>query len=351
MSRTIEHPLYVIFQILFDKYGKITKQDLLVKFNELTQFNYDPTSPPDIIFNLIEEYEEIASHARSPITPPQKIDIGYNIFLQTGKFSRALRKWNQKHPPDQTWINFKLHFQDAYDEYLEFDRGTAASAGFTEQHINSIAQRVTDTLQQQQILQDKVQPNQPTQQPPPVTDDTNMLIMQSINLLQEQLAQLQLQQNSRRSRGRRGNRGNNNNSGTQSNGGTNLAQQQGRTNQVFGHQQGGSNNNFAPQAPAQQHQYMGPYQQFNANVQPFPSTMYNQNPFMYGAPTNNPPPQPQQQHQPAIQNRPTPRQPLPFNYCWTHGWCKHNGFECTTPMQGLIPSATLQNRMGGSNKN
>ena len=119
-----------------------------------------------------------------------------------------------------------MHFQDAYDEYLEFDRGTAASAGFTEQHINSIAQRVTDTLQQQQILQDKVQPNQPIQQPPPVTDDTNMLIMQSINLLQEQLAQLQLQQNSRRSRGRRGNRGNNNNSGTQINGGTNLAQQQ-----------------------------------------------------------------------------------------------------------------------------
>ena len=45
------------------------------------------------------------------------------------------------------------------------------------------------------------------------------------------------------------------------------------------------------------------------------------------------------------------RQPLPRAYCWTHGWCAHNGYDCTSPAAGHIPQATLQNRMGGSNKN
>ena len=76
VSKTIEAPLYVIFASLFEKYGKITKRDLLEKFNELTQYNYDPTRLPDSVFNKIDEYEKIASHAKSPITPPQKIDIG-----------------------------------------------------------------------------------------------------------------------------------------------------------------------------------------------------------------------------------------------------------------------------------
>ena len=38
-------------------------------------------------------------------------------------------------------------------------------------------------------------------------------------------------------------------------------------------------------------------------------------------------------------------------YCWTHGLCSHNGKECTTPAQGHQEVATLENRMGGSNKN
>ena len=37
-------------------------------------------------------------------------------------------------------------------------------------------------------------------------------------------------------------------------------------------------------------------------------------------------------------------------YCWTHGWCFHDGRECTRKAQGHQDNATLHNRMKGSNK-
>ena len=39
------------------------------------------------------------------------------------------------------------------------------------------------------------------------------------------------------------------------------------------------------------------------------------------------------------------------HYCWTHGWCRHNGVECSSPAEGHQPNATKTNRMGGSNRN
>ena len=38
-------------------------------------------------------------------------------------------------------------------------------------------------------------------------------------------------------------------------------------------------------------------------------------------------------------------------YCWTHGWCFHDGRECTHKAQGHKDNATFKNHMNGSNKN
>ena len=38
-----------------------------------------------------------------------------------------------------------------------------------------------------------------------------------------------------------------------------------------------------------------------------------------------------------------------FNqWCWTHGMCRHGSAECRSPAPGHKPTATLENRMGGS---
>ena len=48
----------------------------------------------------------------------------------------------------------------------------------------------------------------------------------------------------------------------------------------------------------------------------------------------------------AAPNRPNKK----FKYCWTHGYCFHEGKECTRKAQGHKDNATVTNRMGGSNR-
>ena len=51
------------------------------------------------------------------------------------------------------------------------------------------------------------------------------------------------------------------------------------------------------------------------------------------------------------QNKPPSKRPKqPRQYCWTHGWCAHNGTQCQAKAMGHQPTATLENRLGGSEK-
>jgi len=42
------------------------------------------------------------------------------------------------------------------------------------------------------------------------------------------------------------------------------------------------------------------------------------------------------------------RQPLPYDYCWSHGKCKHSSKTCTIRKEGHKEEATQTNKMGGS---
>ena len=50
--------------------------------------------------------------------------------------------------------------------------------------------------------------------------------------------------------------------------------------------------------------------------------------------------------QPTQQSRRKPRK-----YCWTHGWCAHEGKDCNSKAEGHKDDATLDNKLGGSTKN
>ena len=44
------------------------------------------------------------------------------------------------------------------------------------------------------------------------------------------------------------------------------------------------------------------------------------------------------------------RQPKPWKYCHTHGYCKHAGSECTSKGQNHKDEATLYDNMGGNKR-
>ena len=78
-----------------------------------------------------------------------------------------------KLPAEKTWGNMKTHFTTTHKAMKEFSSATASSAGFTEQHANSIAQQVANQLR--------------AEEPP---NDANVMLMQTINMLQEQMANM-----------------------------------------------------------------------------------------------------------------------------------------------------------------
>ena len=44
----------------------------------------------------------------------------------------------------------------------------------------------------------------------------------------------------------------------------------------------------------------------------------------------------------------TTRAPRVMRYCYTCGWCTHDGAHCRFPTEGHKPNATIDNHMGGS---
>ena len=103
------------------------------------------------------------------------------------------------------------------------------------------------------------------------------------------------------------------------------------------------------------------FQQMQFQPQQFPPNMQTQR-FTQGF--NNPPPFPHMNvPDPRFNNQQASRNASSgfpggnnnnsnlTEYCWTHGLCRHNGFNCRNPADGHNPYATVNNRMGGSNKN
>ena len=87
---------------------------------------------------------------------------------------------------------------------------------------------------------------------------------------------------------------------------------------------------------------------FQSPYQPQPQ-MHQPYPFF-------PPPQThQQQPQPQVPqriflngNKNISRRNI-SQYCWSHGACAHNGYQCQRPKPGHVPWATFENKCHGCN--
>ena len=80
VSKTIEHPIYVVFKTLFRKYDKINTKILRQQWTWLKQYSYNASIPLDNIFNMIDQYKELIIHAESAFSLSEKMDIWYKIF-------------------------------------------------------------------------------------------------------------------------------------------------------------------------------------------------------------------------------------------------------------------------------
>ena len=80
---------------------------------------YDVTHPIDIIFNKVEDLNDLSIAAHADYTEQQWINIAYVIINNTTKYQHYIRDWTRLPPVQKTWGNFKTHFRRAHQELKE----------------------------------------------------------------------------------------------------------------------------------------------------------------------------------------------------------------------------------------
>jgi hypothetical protein len=319
-TNLITGPVYNIIDHLSSTYGRVTAQMFDDKSEELRQMTYDPSQPIDNIFTAVNELADFAELARNNITQRQCVSRAYLILNKSGKLKEAITEWNHKTTANQNWINFKVHFRQAHNEYRETSNMTLEQA---EREQNN-AQLV------QQIMEGGVQ----NALPPASSTSTDELTEEVANVAtqvnhQSQVIPHLIQQ---------------------------MQQMQTLTQQL-------------QQQPPHYHQ--------------FPPPFHNQHFHQPPPPPNNPPPNPwnnsgqptsDQSHGGGMggrgrgrgrggrgrggggrgqgsRGRGPPNGPKILHYCWSHGGCGHPGTDCNTPSQGHQAHATFANKLGGNTHN
>jgi hypothetical protein len=114
---------------LFDTYGNITAVDLEISFDHMRQA-WDPKQPVKSLFTQIQDCADNSEAGGVLIGHLQQINVGYAKIFATGHFMSACRRWNENHPIEKTWTQFKSHFAAAHRQHKQMQGESAATAGY-----------------------------------------------------------------------------------------------------------------------------------------------------------------------------------------------------------------------------
>jgi hypothetical protein len=138
---------------LFTTYGQLTPQQVKAKEAEVYNLHFDISQPVDILFNAIEDLSALATHASSPMSNQQMIDMAYVIFAKQPILQQDLRAWKRFPPVDRTWANMITHFREAQNDLSSlpvasdfYHQTPAHQANHVDMIADLVAQRLLDTV-------------------------------------------------------------------------------------------------------------------------------------------------------------------------------------------------------------
>ena len=306
---TIQGTVQDILTYLFQTYGHINARALNKKENTVKEMSYDPvTDPMDNIFTEVQELMDFATAAGAPYSREQIINIAYNIIGKHRVFNDAIIRWDRlirANAAHNTWLNFRTHFRDAYQELKDVGELRVADTQFNQANlVSQIVDAVTENLQAIPAPPPTVEPpfympqqpstyyppqpsymdyqaNNAATMPAPMPPSTPSAVptMDPMNTMMQQMMMMMMNNNSN-------NNQNGNNNGN--NGGREgRGRGRGRGRGGRGGRGGGRNNQGT-------------------------------------------------------------RPPRLMRYCWSCGWQTHDGEHCYNQRPGHQAQATVENRMGGS---
>jgi hypothetical protein len=110
---------------LWDTYGTIKREDLKANHSRLLT-PWHPTTPIEVLYKQIDDANNFATRGGAPLGDANITMHAYDLVYTTGVFTVACKAWRDKTTAEQTFVNFKLHFADAYNDLA----ATTESVGF-----------------------------------------------------------------------------------------------------------------------------------------------------------------------------------------------------------------------------
>ena len=113
-SNTIDKPISDILDYLFARYGRVPQETLAEEHAKLVEKTFDISEPLVILYNEIDDLQDLAVAAKNPFSDSQLVILGMRLIKNTGDFEKGIQEWYDR-TVDTDWKHFQSHFDSAQD--------------------------------------------------------------------------------------------------------------------------------------------------------------------------------------------------------------------------------------------
>jgi hypothetical protein len=147
-SNSVNVSLSSILTSLFNTYRKVQDDTLQEATDKLRARIYDISQPLVVMFNDIQELNELSIAADNEYTERQLVNIGIQLIKNTNDFERGLESWIIRPAVEKTWINFKAHFELAHTNLVQLRGPLMKNSAFTNT-ANAITASVIESVREE----------------------------------------------------------------------------------------------------------------------------------------------------------------------------------------------------------
>ena len=144
-TNTLTDSLPVILAYLFQTYGDISDEELTKAEETLKAKVFDITQPLAIMYNEIQDLQDLATAANNAFSDRQLVLIGIHLIKNMNDFEKGLIDWYARPSVEHTYMNFKTHFETAYQSLRQV-RGITMRNSIFQQQANSVTERVLQEI-------------------------------------------------------------------------------------------------------------------------------------------------------------------------------------------------------------
>ena len=125
-----------VFEYLYNSYGNITALALEEERQKILNHSYSHADPMEVIWDLLNEYADMAETYGTPIPDAQLISLATIVLMKANIFAEDIANWD-----DEENKTFQEHFSKAQATYKKSrPTETTASLGYSSPSANAVSQ-------------------------------------------------------------------------------------------------------------------------------------------------------------------------------------------------------------------